>query len=236
MSKKSAVTIFVVTMLVLCTFVLCACVNTAPPNEQLPASHKISIVKDEVYADYYSINSDYSIVGAGKTVTVTVDTWDFLSVDKVYANDTECAPAEDGKYTFEMPDEDVSVKATLKVNVIPSLDDGMTWRDAEALAQPTTLSSGIYVDFGALSIQNTSYANSEGYSTMYYAKVISTNQDVVPDEAIRRIEPQAGNNGMYAVSALISFDVTKVSSGKTILIFVDTFNDRAISIELNVVA
>lgn len=236
MNKKSAVTIFVVTMLVLCTFVLCACINTAPPEEQMPTSHKISIVDDDVFADFYTIDADYSIVGAGKTVTVTVDTWDFLSVDKVYANDTVCTPTADGKYTFEMPDEDVSVKATFKVNVITALDDGMTWRDAEALAQPTTLSGGIYVDFGSESIQNTVYANQEGYSTMYYAKVFSTNQDVVPDEAIRRIEPQAGNNGAYAVSALISFDVTKVSSGKTILVFVDTDNDRAISIELNVVA
>lgn len=170
-------------------------------------------------------------------MTVSVNgLWDFLSVDKIYADDVVCSPSDNGKYTFTMPENDVTVTASVKVNVIPELDDGMKWRNAESLSQPTTLSSGIYVDFGSKTIINSVYANPEGYSTMMYAKVYSTNQDVLPDEAVIRIQPQTGNNVANAISALISFDVTKVSTGKTILVFVDTDNDRAISIELNVVA
>lgn len=91
------------------------------------------------------------------------------------------------------------------------------------------------MDFGSEPILNSVSANPDGYSTMYYAKVYSTNQDVIPDEAIRRIEPIVGNNGAYAIGAWIYFDVTKVKPGKTVLVFIDTDNDRIITAELNVV-
>ena len=60
-------------------------------------------------------------------------------------------------------------------------------------------------------------------------------EDVIPDEAIRRIEPIVGSNGAYAIGTWISFDITKVNAGKTVLLFIDTDNDRIITAELNVV-
>lgn len=236
MKKFITLSICIICVAALCLTALIACDNNTPPPEDNNVSYKVITEKDEVFGDYYSIRADKSLTASGNTVTVTIsDMWDFLAVDKVYANSVECTPSSDGKYTFTMPAEDVTVKATFTVNVIPELDDGMKWENAEDLSSPTALSGGLNVSFGSTPIPNSVQANPDGYSTMIYAKVISTNQEVVPNDAIRRIEPQTGSNGAYAISAWISFDVTKISAGKTTLIFIDTDNDRAISIEVNVV-
>lgn len=234
--KKTIISSICIIALVFSVFAFASCVDETPPENNDPQSYKVSMADDPVFGDYYTLTTDKSVTMTGNTVTVSVnDLWDFLSVDKVYANDVECTPADDGKYTFTMPDKDVEVKATFKVNVITELDDGMKWQNKEEFANPTTLSGGIGVEFGSKPILNSVQSNPDGYSTMTYAKVISTNQDVVPDEAITRIAPETGSNGAYAISAWISFDVTKVSSGKTTLIFIDTDNDRAISIEVTVI-
>ena len=78
-----------------------------------------------MFGDYYNLDADYSKVGAGKTVTVTVsDAWNFISVSKVYANGTECAAgSEAGEFTFTMPEKDVTVTAEVTVNVGKSRRD-----------------------------------------------------------------------------------------------------------------
>lgn len=237
--KKSFIILTVILItLSLCTVMFMACTpeNENPGSSSNNTSYKVSTQKDDVFGDYYSLRADKSLTTAGNTVNVTVsDLWDFLSVDKVFANETECTKGSDGKYSFEMPATDVTVTATFKVNIITEREDGMKWENASELSSGTTLSGGIEVNFGSTPILNSVYANPDGYSTMTYAKVISTNQDVIPDDAVRRIEPQTGSNGAYAVSAWISFDVTKISEGTTTLIFIDTDNDRAITVEVNVV-
>ena len=55
-----------------------------------------------------SINNEDDIV----EITVTPD--EGYKVDKVFVDDEEIAPDEDGKYTFIMPDHDVTIKATFK--------------------------------------------------------------------------------------------------------------------------
>lgn len=236
MKKKIIIMFCAVCILLIfaCVFAACddATDNTIPDDNN--TSYTIQVEKTDDFADFYTISTDYAKVGEGKTVTVAVDAWDFLKVNKVYANDEICTAGEDGKYTFTMPKEDVVVKAEFKVASVPETEDGLKWTDYKAITQATSLSNGIHVDFGVLSIQNTVYANEEGYSTMYYAKVLSTNQNVVPNDAIRRIEPETGDNGAYAIGALISFDISKVTAGRTTLIFIDTDNERAITANIYV--
>ena len=218
-----------------CAFTACTDDKT-PENGSQVSSYKITTQKDEIFGDYYKISSDIISATAGKTVTVSVkDLWDFLSIENVYANDVACNKSEEGKYTFTMPEKDVTVTADFKVNIIKERADGMKWVDADVLSEGTSLSGGIEVDFGDEMVINSSQATSDGYSTMMYVKVISTNQEVVPAEAITRITSIVSSNGAYAKGARISFDVTKVSAGKTTLILIDTDNERAISIEVNVV-
>lgn len=56
------------------SFAACSSDTPSDTNDENAKSYKITSSKDDVFADYYSINSDYSIVGAGKTVTVSVET------------------------------------------------------------------------------------------------------------------------------------------------------------------
>lgn len=236
MKKKFGIVLCIVCFFLISACVFAACDNaTDNPITDDNTSYSIKVEKTDDFADYYTINTDYSLVSSGKTVTVTVNAWNFLKVNKVYANDEICTATEDGKYSFTMPKEDVVVKAEFKVESVPETEDGLKWTNYDAIAQATSLSSGIHIDFGVLSIQNTVYANEEGYSTMYYAKVLSTNQDVVPNDAIRRIEPETGGNGAYAIGAWISFDLSKVKAGRTTLIFIDTDNERAITAEIYVI-
>ena len=230
--------ILIISILLLCALSATLTVGCSDQKETVnktPESYKITTEKTDVFKDYYTVSTDKSLTISGKTVTVTVDAWDFLKVDKVFANDAACTEGEDGKYTFTMPEEDVTVRVEFEINIIPEGKNGLKWADYDQLTTEADLSRGIEVDFGSEPILNSVYANPEGYSTMYYAKVYSTNQDVIPDEAIRRIEPIVGSNGAYAIGAWISFDITKVNAGKTVLVFIDTDNDRIITAELNVV-
>lgn len=88
--------------------------------------------------------------------------------------------------------------------------------------------------FGDKPIINSSSVNDDGYTTMLYAKVISTNQNVISDEAIRRVESIVGSNGAYAIGAYVSIDTSKINPGETTLVFIDTDNDRAITIDVTV--
>lgn len=230
--------ILIISILLLCALSATLTVGCSDQKETVnktPESYKITTEKTDVFKDYYTVSTDKSLTISGKTVTVTVDAWDFLKVDKVFANDAACTEGEDGKYTFTMPEEDVTVRVEFEINIIPEGENGLKWTDYDQLTTEADLSRSIEVDFGSEPILNSVYANPDGYSTMYYAKVYSTNQDVIPDEAIRRIEPIVGSNGAYAIGAWISFDITKVNVGKTVLVFIDTDNDRIITAELNVV-
>lgn len=133
----------------------------------------------------------------------------------MFANDAECKKQTDGTYTFEMPQQDVSLKATFDVLSVPETDDGLRWTDYDQLTTSAVLSGGVSVDFGSELVNSSCSTTADGYSTMIYAKVISTNQKVLPDEAVRRIDPVRGSNGAYATGALISFDVAKIAEGKT---------------------
>lgn len=230
--------ILIISILLLCALsatLTVGCSDQKETVDKTPESYKITTEKTDVFKDYYTVSTDKSLTTSGKTVTVTVDAWDFLKVDKVLANDAACTEGEDGKYTFTMPEEDVTVRVEFEINIIPEGENGLKWTDYDQLTTEADVSRGIEVDFGSEPILNSVSANPDGYSTMYYAKVYSTNQDVIPDEAIRRIEPIVGSNGAYAIGAWISFDITKVNAGKTVLVFIDTDNDRIITAELNVV-
>lgn len=197
-------------------------------------SYSITCDEDDIFGDYYKISADYSKVGAGKTVTVTIsDLWDFLTVSKVYANDTECAASSTaGKYTFTMPSENVTVTAEFAINKTPS-DDTMTWLDTETWAGDKKIEVGdilncsFSIDFGEQNV----LANMVG-GTMDQITVISTNQNVIPNDAMS-VSPDG--QYAYATEATLSFDTEKVAVGTTTIIFIDRDNDRVITVDVEVV-
>lgn len=93
--KKLLATLLCVVVLAVCAAaVLTACGDDSKEQggggESKPVSYSVSCEEDDVFGDYYDLRADYSIVGAGKTVTVTVDYegWNFLEAAKVFANGT----------------------------------------------------------------------------------------------------------------------------------------------------
>ena len=208
-------------------------------GSETTTSYSITCDEDDIFGDYYKISADYSKVGAGKTVTVTIsDLWDFLTVSKVYANDTECAASSTaGKYTFTMPSENVTVTAEFAVNNVET-DQGMTWSNKVAgIFTPectveigSSLFQSFSVDFGTEYVLNSTPASQ-------VIEVISTNANIIPADAISVSLEESSGNGAYADSATVYIDGEQLSTaGKTTLIFIDKDNDRAITMEVTTVA
>lgn len=240
--KKLLATLLCVVVLAVCAAaVLTACGDGSKEQggggESKPVSYSVSCEEDDVFGDYYDLRADYSIVGAGETVTVTVDyeDWNFLEAAKVFANGTECAAgATEGTYTFVMPAADVTVTAEMRVLSVPTAESGMGWTRTHDLVADG-INNSFEVTFGTEGVQNTIVANSDGYSTMMYVEVISTNQEVMPNEAVTRIEKTSGNS-LDAYVATVSFDSELLSPGQTTIILIDKDNDRAITLDVTVVA
>lgn len=122
-------------------------------------------------------------------------------------------------YTFTMPDRDVELNVeTTDSGASVDEDDGLKW-----VAAPKQIAPGEYpfqkatyeVDFGGSVIATTDVdGNLSGM------KISSTDQDVIPDEAIdgaHRIGDSA-----YTDGATFTVDLTKVSLGATTLVFEDS--------------
>lgn len=241
--KKLLATLLCVVVLAVCAAaVLTACGDDSKEQggggESKPVSYSVSCEEDDVFGDYYDLRADYSIVGAGKTVTVTVDyeDWNFLEAAKVYANGTECAAGEaENTYTFVMPDGDVEVTAEMRVLSVLTAERGMRWTETHDLVADG-LNNSFEVTFGTDPVLNTVVQNEDGYSTLALVKVISTNQQVIPDKAIYRVNGLDSGNGAYVYAARISFTSDLLSPGETTLVLIDTHNDRAITLDVTVVA
>ena len=68
--------------------------------------------------------------------------------------------------------------------------------------------------------------------TMDQITVISTNQNVIPNDAMS-VSPDG--QYAYATEATLSFDTEKVAVGTTTIIFIDRDNDRVITVDVEVV-
>ena len=240
--KKLLATLLCVVVLAVCAAaVLTACGDGSKEQggggESKPVSYSVSCEEDDVFGDYYDLRTDYTKVGAGQTVTVTVDYegWNFLEAAKVYANGAECAAGEaENTYTFVMPAADVEVTAEMRVLEVLTAENGMGWERTHDLVAGG-LNNSFEVTFGTEGVQNTIVTNSDGYSTMMYVEVISTNREVMPNEAVTRIQKTSGNS-LDAYMATVSFDSKLLSPGQTTIILIDKDNDRAITLDVTVVA
>lgn len=134
--------ILIISILLLCALsatLTVGCSDQKEPVDKTPESYKITTEKTDVFKDYYTVSTDKSLTMSGKTVTVTVDAWDFLKVDKVFANDAACTEGEDGKFTFTMPEENVTVRVEFEINIIPEGENGLKWADYEQLTTEADL-------------------------------------------------------------------------------------------------
>lgn len=234
MNKKLITALVAVAAVLALSFCLAACGDngTQPGGgeggEGGNIAHKITIAAP----DDVEVTTSATSASAGITVrvTVVVPSWKivtFVTAAGVSIVKDEAASAgSTSVYTFTMPDKDVEVTVeTTDAGVSVDEDDGMTW-----VAAPAQIAPGEYsfqkatyeVDFGEAIL-----ASMDGDGFLIDINVTSTNQDVIPDEAIAgayRIGDSASTGG-----ATFTVDLTKVSIGSTTLIFEDARSDRTIT-------
>ena len=228
--KKSLLT-FVGIMLIACVAIVFSACGDDENKNQNPSSFNVTCQDGE----WYDISTTSVIVPAGDTVTVTVETEPFVQVDKVYANSTECTVGETaGQYTFVMPAEDVTITATVvDAPEILIANYGMGWTyapDQIAVAQDGDsaflANQEFRMTFGGPQGFITNNTNEDG---LLNVEVYSTNQDVIPNDAISGANADSTSGGSLVTTASFEIDLTQVNVGTTTIIFEDTQKSRIIS-------
>lgn len=231
MNKKLITALVAVAAVLALSFCLAACGDdgTQPGGgESGNTAHKISVdAPDDV-----EVTTSAASASAGTTITVNVvvPSWKIVTfvtaADVNIVKDEAASVGSTSVYTFTMPDRDVELNVeTMDSGASVDEDDGLKW-----VAAPKQIALGKYsidaatyeVDFGGSVIATTDVdGNLSG------VKISSTDQDVIPDEAIAgayRIGDSA-----YTRGATFTVDLTKVSIGSTTLIFEDARSDRTIT-------
>lgn len=227
MNKKLITALVAVAAVLALSFCLAACGDngTQPGGgeggEGGSIAHKISIAAP----DDVEVTTSATSASAGITITVrvVVPSWKIVTfvtaADVTIVRDEAASAGSTSVYTFTMPDRDVELNVeTVDSGASVDEDDGLKW-----VAAPEQIAPGEYpfqkatyeVDFGEAIIATTDVdGNLSG------VKISSTNQDVIPNEAIAgayRIGDSASTDG-----ATFTVDLTKVSLGATTLVFEDS--------------
>ncbi len=190
--------------------------------------------------EYYDLSADYTVAEAGTLVTVTAESEVFMEVDTVYANGIACsAGSEAGKFTFTMPEEDVTVTADVSGKEILSAEDGMYWSEAPTVISvfdESELSLYQYQDYGVSFGTDPVNASINTSNEMIYAEVVSLNEEVIPAEAISGVHgnTQTSVNPAF-YNGTFEIDRTKIKTGTATIVLFDTDNDRVLSKTITVV-
>lgn len=206
------------------------------PGTQTKESYTVTCT----YGEYYDISADHMVAEAGTLVTVTAESEVFMEIDTVYANGIACsAGSEAGKFTFTMPEEDVTVTADVSGKEILSAEDGMYWSKAPTVISvfdESELSLYQYQDYGVSFGTDPVNASINTSNEMMYAEVVSLNEEVIPAEAISGVRgnTQTSVNPAF-YNGTFEIDRTKIKTGTATLVFFDTDNDRVLSKTITVV-
>lgn len=164
------------------------------------------------YTITYTNGAGYTLSGvttakAGDKVTVTVNVTAYdVRVTSVKYNNSACSKADDGKYSFTMPSQNVTVSATSEKITAIEEDRPVSWQQEGALQiAKTTGNAQIKYD-----VTNTSCTDAD-------VTVTSTNQAVIPSNAITQSNTTV-SMGSQINGGIITIDLTKVSVGKTFII------------------
>lgn len=227
MNKKLITALVAVAVVLALSFCLAACGGdgTQPGGgeggEGGNIAHKISVdAPDDV-----EVTTSAASASAGTTITVNVvvPSWKIVrfvtAADVNIVKDEAASAGSTSVYTFTMPDRDVELNVeTTDSGASVDEDDGLKW-----VAAPAQIAPGEYsfqkatyeVDFGEAIL-----ASMDGDGFLIDINITSTNQDVIPDEAIAGAK-RIGDD-VYTDGATFTVDLTKVSLGATTLVFEDS--------------
>ena len=231
--KKRAVILFLTGVFAISFAAFAACSGGGKTEDD--KTYKISITDDAELKEYYDVALSAQECKVGETVTVTVeDKFGFLD-PTVYYNGTACdRGAADGEFTFAMPSADVTLTLEFGIEDVEE-NNGMEWGLTPTLTAGSSQIIEFTVTFGTTYVSNSTYATSAGELGMTYIRLLSTNEEVFPPNAVYRIRPiETGAPYASAVGATIIINCANVSKGTTTLIFLDKQNNRAITYNLTV--
>ncbi len=235
MNKKFVATVVAAATLIALIFCFAACGDDgSETGENSAVPHSITIdAADDVVA-FASAAS--ATAGTSVTVTVRPPTWKIVTF--VTGSGVECekdeaaSTATETVFTFTMPDKDVELTVeTMDSGVSVNEDNRMTWVVAPTQIAPSEFSNDkatFEINFGGGFL-----ATTDKDGNLSNVTITSTNQDVIPDEAIDGAD-RIGDEA-YTDGATFSVDLTKVSLGATTLIFEDTYGHRTITKYVKVV-
>ena len=166
----------------------------------------------------YSISvKDTAEVGEIVEVTVSVTDEDTV-VQKVLANDIECTYVSEGKYTFEMPDADVSVTASVHTYQQVTSDGMLTLADGAltTIARNATYPSDMWEE----NVWKLRVGIDANWMTALSerSEITSSDQSVIPDDAITVdlvTSYDMGGSNNSVVAADICIDTSRISVGSS---------------------
>lgn len=138
-----------------------------------------------------------------------------VCIDQVFYNGLTCTVAEDNTYNFVMPAANVAIK--VDYSFVDIAEDGFLQWEEHSLVMAVA-EGDYYAQFDADNKLTATVfktpSGSGGYFSSHTQEVFSTNQDVVPDEALS-VEPMVDAHRSNTNSFLITVDRSKIAVGTT---------------------
>lgn len=214
--------IFAAILAMLCVISL-AVLSACGGDEEVggPATYSI---QGPAQSDIYTLTDLPESAAEGDTVTFKVVLNDpensslgDIIVEPTFDLSFEVTPAADGTCTFTMPASPVKiiVGATAYSEVLS--DGGVTFSSSNATTLIIGATNDGYINDDDVYVECWSYNiglgwQASGFSSRSYAT--SSNQSVIPDDAITILNGDKGNN-WYFTTAKVAIDTSKISEGTT---------------------
>ena len=172
---------------------------------------------------YYDVNGTYRAT-AGTTAEISIDLEfpDACTIANVQFNGQDCTKVDDTNYTFTMPAQNVEITVTLNWIDTPS-DSYLSWADDVVTSLVSAKNDDNYYhnfDMGEIE-----YTYSGNYQTDADITILSTNQNVIPNEAIvnefllDNQLPGNSNGSNEIVGGTLEIDRSLINAGTTQIIF-----------------
>lgn len=204
--------------------------------------------------DHYTFNSTVTEAVPGDVVTFNVTASAGYKIDKVFANSVECTLNADGSYSFNMPEEPVTVTATASaISVVPAPDDD----NDDVTTDPAPTTEKLTDDFmsftGFCPDKISAFANNYNAKVTYTVnfsrtininsaedstKLRSSDQNVIPDSALT---VWLDKDGTVTSGATISIDLNAIRPGTAYVSFyaendISTSQNAEVTKKIEVVA
>ena len=170
-------------------------------------------------SDYYKISDLPSKAKEGDEVDFKVESTSvFYTIESVLANGEKVSESGPG-YIFTMPKEDVTITITLSdIEEYDDANDNLSWPASTPTTISTASDSDKNVSWDVTQDLNLGFNNisSSNYITSIKDTIESSNEDVIPNDAITFVPTHASSSNVI-IGGKLRIDLKKVNPGTTYL-------------------